>query len=405
MYRLASSGLITPPCGVPCRLPLPPVMRRVPSASRSSTGALSHSLISRSTCRSTMRRATDCISSLMRDRVEVLRQIGVHHIGVASAEQRVHRLDRVGPAPSRPIAIGRRVEIRLEDRLQHQLGGGLHHPVPDRRDAERPLAAAGLRDHHPSHRCWPIRPCSQVLPEAGEPLLQPCRLDRPKRRLRPRPARPRWPGQRIGVSQNVLAADLVVEQVEAERRLRLRLADTASSEGSGSSRVLPGSSPITGPRLRRKHTRSQGPSLRRRYPASSVLWPCPTPASTAARARRWGRDPRPNGPPPITRITFPACRAHYPGGSRRVLMSVASPSRAAFPESQAGRHPHRHFRGLLRLHSRYGPLDRSTAQGGLCHEASARPVTRPSRSSATRPNRQLSGWILPPLVNRAVGAH
>ena len=70
----------------------------------------------------------------------------------------------------------------------------------------------------------------------------------------------------------------------------------------------------------------------------------------------------PNGPPQMTRITLPACRAHYPGGSRRVLVSVASPSRAAFPESQAGRHPRRHFRGLLRLHSRYGPLDRSTAQ-------------------------------------------
>ena len=78
-------------------------------------------------------------------------------------------------------------------------------------------------------------------------------------------------------------------------------------------------------------------------------------------SRRWGR-PVPNGPPQMTRITLPACRAHYPGGSRRVLVSVASPSRAAFPESQAGRHPRRHFRGLLRLHSRYGPLDRSTAQ-------------------------------------------
>ena len=45
---------------------------------------------------------------------------------------------------------------------------------------------------------------------------------------------------------------------------------TASSEGSGSARVLPGSSPITNPRRRRKHARSQGPSLRRRYPASAV---------------------------------------------------------------------------------------------------------------------------------------
>ena len=108
---------------------------------------------------------------------------------------------------------------------------------------------------------------------------------------------------------------------------------------------------------------------------------------------------------PVTRITFPACRAHYPGGSKQVHLSVASLSHTAFPVIAAGRHPHLRFRDLLRLHSSYGPLDRSTAQGGLCHEASARPVARPSRSSATRSNRQLSGWILLPLVLRAIGAH
>src|SRR6266567_2487674 len=31
------------------------------------------------------------------------------------------------------------------------------------------------------------------------------------------------------------------------------------------------------------------------------------------------------------------------------------PAHAAFPNWQEGRHPHCHFRGLLRLHSRYGP--------------------------------------------------
>src|ERR1700710_2770217 len=60
------------------------------------------------------------------------------------------------------------------------------------------------------------------------------------------------------------------------------------------------------------------------------------------------------------------------------------PAHAAFPVLQAGRHPHLYFRGLLRLYSRYGPSDRSTAQGGLCHEASIQSVTRPNRSSATR---------------------
>ncbi len=86
-------------------------------------------------------------------------------------------------------------------------------------------------------------------------------------------------------------------------------------------------------------------------------------------------------------------------------MSVASPSRAAFPGSQAGRHPRLHFRGLLRLHSNYGPLDLSTAQGGLCRRASIHPVTRTNRLPATRSNRQLSGWFLPPLVIRAFWAH
>jgi hypothetical protein len=112
-----------------------------------------------------------------------------------------------------------------------------------------------------------------------------------------------------------------------------------------------------------------------------------------------------DGSPPITRNTFPTCHAHYPGGPRWVHVSVASPSRAAFPDIQAGRRPRLHFRGLLRLHTRYGPPDRSTAQSGLCHEASTSPVARQSRSSATGPYRQLSGWHLPPLVFRAIGAH
>jgi len=70
------------------------------------------------------------------------------------------------------------------------------------------------------------------------------------------------------------------------------------------------------------------------------------------------------------------------------------PARAAFPKWQEGRHPHCHFRGLLRLHSRYGPPDRSAAQGDLCHEAPALPVARPSRSSATGSIDNYPGGIL-----------
>ena len=87
----------------------------------------------------------------------------------------------------------------------------------------------------------------------------------------------------------------------------------------------------------------------------------------------------------------------------RVL--VASLSVQAFPLVKEGQRPHYNFRGLLGVHSRYGPQARSTAQGGLCHGASARPVAQPSRLSATQANQQVLGWNLPPLVIRALVAH
>ena len=43
-------------------------------------------------------------------------------------------------------------EVRLEDRLQHQLRRHLHHSVSDRRDAQRPLPPICLRDVPAQHR-------------------------------------------------------------------------------------------------------------------------------------------------------------------------------------------------------------------------------------------------------------
>jgi hypothetical protein len=53
--------------------------------------------------------------------------------------------------------------------------------------------------------------------------------------------------------------------------------------------------------------------------------------------------------------------------------------------------------------TRYGPLARSAALGGLCHRAPVRSLA--NRLSATRSNRLLSRWNLPPLATRAYGAH
>ena len=79
--------------------------------------------------------------------------------------------DRVlRPAPG-PKPVGARLEVGLEDRLQHQLEGGLHDPVADRRDAQPTLLAAALGDQTLPDRCRPKAPGAQLLAElAQEPL-------------------------------------------------------------------------------------------------------------------------------------------------------------------------------------------------------------------------------------------
>jgi len=68
-----------------------------------------------------------------------------------------------------------------------------------------------------------------------------------------------------------------------------------------------------------------------------------------------GRDPSTMWASHVTWRAFLTCHSYYPGGPRWVHSSVASPRTAAFPLSQVGRRPRLHFRGLLRIHSRYGP--------------------------------------------------
>src|SRR4030088_1930533 len=89
-------------------------------------------------------------------------------------------------------------------------------------------------------------------------------------------------GQRIGMTQDVFSANLVVERIGAEGRLRLRLTIQLSLKAPDPSRCCQAHRQSPSPRHLRKHTRSQGPSLCRHYPASSLLRPCPTPAMTVA---------------------------------------------------------------------------------------------------------------------------
>ena len=111
---------------------------------------------------------------------------------------------------------------------------------------------------------------------------------------------------------------------------------------------------------------------------SVAIAPFPIPPGRRGRSpapgRGWVSPDYPNRRPDVP--TTPADQA----GARVDCF----PTHAAFPHWQEGRHPHCHFRGLLRLYTCYDPPDRSAAQGDLCHEAPALSVTLRSRSSATR---------------------
>src|SRR4051812_49630503 len=112
---------------------------------------------------------------------------------------------------------------------------------------------------------------------------------------------------------------------------------------------VPGSSPITDPRLPPKRTRSKGPFLRQHYLASTVVRPSPTPVRPAACATVGLPAPSRDGSPPMTRTTFPTCRAPYPGGSRRGHVSVAFPPPPPSPLPRRGGLPLFPFHGLSRL--------------------------------------------------------
>src|SRR5437763_4773432 len=82
---------------------------------------------------------------------------------------------------------------------------------------------------------------------------------------------------------------------------------------------------------------------------------------------------------------------------------VSFPVRCGLPRYPAGSASASLLSRPARASTRYGPLARSATQGGLCHRAPVRSLA--NRLSATRPNRLLSRWNLPPLATRAYGAH
>src|SRR6516225_483775 len=276
--------------------------------------------------------------------------------------------------------------------------------ITNGRNAEWSLAfPIRLRNHHPLHRIGPIRLRDQFLAQACKPLLQTRCFDRREgysvhsRRSRI------GAGQRIGMAQDVFPVNLVVEQVEAERRLGLRLTIQLSLKGLDRYRCCQAHRQSPSPHHLRKHTRSHLCStgiaqLQRSYDPVR-LPPGPPPVATLRLlpSPMTGLPRLPEPPFPRAVPTTPADRAgacvdllprsrglpQMAGGSASAL-SLSRPAQASLALRPAGSLSH---------------LKRPSSRGSS-------PASYPAKLLVSfRINRQLSGWNLPPLMIRAFEAH
>ena len=220
---------------------------------------------------------------------------------------------------------------------------------------------SGFGMDHPPHRIGPVRLRNQFLAQARQPPLQARRFDLPQRSFRPCPARPHLLGPAHRHDAGCPRGKSCRRAGRSGRQAPPSPCGIAFSEGSGSfsgvARLIANHLHLaifeSAPEVRvlcsagiTRPQRSYDPVRLPPWPPPfATLRPLPSPLTGLPRLPE----------PPFRRAvpTTPADRA----GARVDCF----PAHAAFPKWQEGRHPHCHFRGLLRLHSRYGPPDCSAA--------------------------------------------
>ena len=159
---------------------------------------------------------------LARNRVEVRLKIRVVHLPPPFLEIGFYLLQGLMGRSSGTKAERTVQHIRLEDRLNQQQEGHLHHAILDRRDAQWPHLAIGFGDVHTLHRRRPVGLAAQFLfnltEESGYPVLGLSHL------LDTYPVHARCSivgrHQVPGRLQHVAAVNRFIQTVEAESRLR-----------------------------------------------------------------------------------------------------------------------------------------------------------------------------------------
>ena len=264
--------------------------------------------------------------------------------------------------------------------------------------------------HPPASGSSPAAPApagtsSRRGPRAGPPATPPDpTLRSPRRSPRPRPARPHLRGPPHKRGEECLLDESCRRAGRSGRRAPPSPYDTASSEGSGSFQVLQGSSPITFPSPSSKAHQKSGSFPPPELPGINGHTTLSDSRTVRCHKQRRSRDLRPHGSPPITRITLPACRVHYPGGPDRCICRLL-PCPHGLPRIGAGS-----ASALLLSRPAQTSLALQPAES-LNHPRVAfvtgfDPTGCPAKSLVSyQINRQVSGWNLPPLVTRAFGAH
>ena len=108
--------------------------------------------------------------------VEVARQVRVVHRRPTGRQRRLHMVERLVRVPPRTEPEGAPLEVRFEDRFDHQEHRHLGDAVSDGRNAPRAEPPIGFRDVDTANRLRAIRPRPQGRLQVGEERGHPARL-------------------------------------------------------------------------------------------------------------------------------------------------------------------------------------------------------------------------------------
>src|SRR5712691_5562310 len=158
---LANSGDALPPWGVPSSTRI-----RFPS---SSTPALSHFWIKRTTRRSAIRCSMNFTSHFVGKPIEKVANIQIEHpVHLSRQQSRIERVQRLMLVSPGPEPIRKTQEVGFVDGIQHLHGRALDDFVFQRRNSERSLPPVGLGDIHPTHWLRSVRSSLQPMGEILE---------------------------------------------------------------------------------------------------------------------------------------------------------------------------------------------------------------------------------------------